>query len=93
MTYRLVVISTEPARQSHTQNTTSLTMHDSVYTNVKSYYSQLAKQHHSDEDGRVKVASAFGYSVEQLLDVPPSANLGLSCGNPTDVARINQVRH
>ena len=35
-----------------------------------------------------KVAAAFGYSAEELASVPASANMGLSCGNPTATANL-----
>ncbi|KDQ56966.1 hypothetical protein JAAARDRAFT_131028 [Jaapia argillacea MUCL 33604] len=36
------------------------------------------------------VASAFGYSVEELQAIPAEANLGLSCGNPVGAASIKE---
>ena len=34
-----------------------------------------------------RVAAAFGYSADELAALPEEANLGLSCGNPTAMAR------
>ncbi|KZT19124.1 S-adenosyl-L-methionine-dependent methyltransferase [Neolentinus lepideus HHB14362 ss-1] len=36
------------------------------------------------------VASAFGYTAEELRSIPLEANLGLSCGNPVASATIKQ---
>jgi SAM-dependent methyltransferase len=34
------------------------------------------------------LAEAFGYSAEELTSIPPEANMGLSCGNPTATAHL-----
>ncbi|EGR52508.1 uncharacterized protein TRIREDRAFT_53428 [Trichoderma reesei QM6a] len=36
------------------------------------------------------VAKAFGYSLEELSDIPQDANLGLSCGNPLATATLRE---
>ncbi|SPO06211.1 related to arsenic methyltransferase Cyt19 [Cephalotrichum gorgonifer] len=36
------------------------------------------------------VATAFGYTEEELTDVPEGANLGLSCGNPFAIANLRE---
>ncbi|KAH0490058.1 hypothetical protein TgHK011_001543 [Trichoderma gracile] len=36
------------------------------------------------------VAKAFGYSLEELSDIPQNANLGLSCGNPLAMATLRE---
>ena len=36
----------------------------------------------------MQVAEAFGYSVAELASIPPEANMGLSCGNPTGIAGL-----
>src|SRR5689334_14015654 len=38
------------------------------------------------------VATAFGYSPEELSGIPEGANLGLSCGNPLVLAKLREVR-
>lgn len=38
------------------------------------------------------VAKAFGYSEQELADIPQESNLGLSCGNPMALASIREVR-
>lgn len=62
--------------------------HDSLYANVQIYYGQAAQ---SNDDGYGHaVASAFGYSREELTNIPSESNLGLSCGNPFAMANIRQ---
>lgn len=39
-----------------------------------------------------RVASAFGYSAEDLATIPANANLGVSCGNPIATANLKPVR-
>ncbi|KAG8668344.1 hypothetical protein FPOAC2_07629 [Fusarium poae] len=36
------------------------------------------------------VAKAFGYTEEELAGIPEGANLGLSCGNPTALAKLRE---
>jgi arsenite methyltransferase len=38
-----------------------------------------------------RVASAFGYSAEELQSIPDKSNLGLSCGNPLAIANLKKV--
>lgn len=38
------------------------------------------------------VAKAFGYSEDELANIPQESNLGLSCGNPLVLASIREVR-
>jgi SAM-dependent methyltransferase len=42
----------------------------------------------TDHDGVRAVAEAFGYSIEELASVPATANMGVSCGNPTAFASL-----
>lgn len=39
------------------------------------------------------VAKSFGYTREELRDIPQDANLGLSCGNPLAIATLREVRN
>ncbi len=39
-------------------------------------------------DNAEALATAFGYSEEELATLPEGANLGLSCGNPQAVAAM-----
>lgn len=37
------------------------------------------------------VAKAFGYSDDELANIPKESNLGLSCGNPLALASIREA--
>lgn len=56
---------------------------------VRDRYGALAR---GDVGSRQQVtrelAGAFGYSPEELADIPDAANLGVSCGNPTATAGL-----
>lgn len=60
----------------------------SIYASVQDGYSWAAKG--NDSNYGHAVASAFGYSKEELTHVPTESNLGLSCGNPFAVAKIRE---
>ncbi|KAL8816663.1 MAG: hypothetical protein Q9191_008292, partial [Dirinaria sp. TL-2023a] len=60
----------------------------SIYASVQDGYSWAAKG--NDGNYGHTVASAFGYSKEELTHVPIESNLGLSCGNPFAVANIRE---
>lgn len=56
---------------------------------VQSKYGSVATSgRSSNQDGVRAIAEAFGYSPEQLADIPAEANMGLSCGNPTAFASL-----
>jgi SAM-dependent methyltransferase len=56
---------------------------------VRSKYGAVATSGLSSAHAGVKaVAEAFGYSAEELASIPAEANMGLSCGNPTAMARL-----
>ena len=56
---------------------------------VQSQYGATATSGLSNDDAGVRaVAEAFGYSGEELASIPASANMGLSCGNPTATANL-----
>ncbi|KAI9722643.1 MAG: hypothetical protein M1812_001574 [Candelaria pacifica] len=59
------------------------------YQIVKDGYSQYARQDQSTAYSE-KVATAFGYSPEDLSSIPEGANLGLSCGNPLGTAKLQK---
>jgi arsenite methyltransferase len=64
-------------------------MSEPVLEHVQSRYAAVAVGGVSGEQAGVRaVAEAFGYSPEELAAVPPEANLGLSCGNPTAFASL-----
>ncbi|KAL8943426.1 MAG: hypothetical protein Q9216_001064 [Gyalolechia sp. 2 TL-2023] len=70
-------------------NTTTLDP-KTVYAGVQEHYGSTAKNDNSDSDYAAKVASAFGYSKEELTHAPAESNLGLSCGNPFAIANIRE---
>jgi SAM-dependent methyltransferase len=56
---------------------------------VQERYGAVARSRlSSDSPGVARVAQAFGYSAEELASIPASANMGLSCGNPTATAHL-----
>ena len=57
-----------------------------IYNNVQSHYSTSSKTHNATYSNTV--ASAFGYSPEELTNAPSESNLGLSCGNPFVIANL-----
>jgi arsenite methyltransferase len=60
-----------------------------ILESVKSKYGAVAESSlSSDHAGVNAVAEAFGYSATELRSIPASANMGLSCGNPTATAHL-----
>ncbi|KAG8165828.1 hypothetical protein KVR01_004380 [Diaporthe batatas] len=59
-----------------------------IYDHVTERYS-AASRGTALEYG-ASVAKAFGYSEEELADIPRESNLGLSCGNPMAMASIRE---
>ena len=60
-----------------------------ILESVRSKYGAVAESKLSNHDEGVQaVAEAFGYSAEELTSIPPEANMGLSCGNPTATAHL-----
>ncbi len=56
---------------------------------VRATYGNAAVSALSNRDASVrKVAEAFGYSSDELQQIPADANLGLSCGNPVATAHL-----
>ncbi|EJC97655.1 NAD-binding protein [Fomitiporia mediterranea MF3/22] len=57
---------------------------------VQGRYGLHAKENESEDYSKYNtlVASAFGYTAEELSSLPLTANLGLSCGNPLTIAHI-----
>jgi hypothetical protein len=60
-----------------------------IYEKVQERYGSVAKG--DDAVYGHKVATAFGYSKEELESIPRDANLGLSCGNPLALAKLKEV--
>jgi SAM-dependent methyltransferase len=64
-------------------------MGDSIADAVRKSYGSVAREGlGSDNPGVRSVASAFGYSDEELASIPAEANMGLSCGNPVAMASL-----
>ncbi|KAL7942073.1 S-adenosyl-L-methionine-dependent methyltransferase [Trichoderma barbatum] len=59
-----------------------------IYDEVGKRYSVAAEGVESQYAG--SVAQAFGYTKEELSDIPQDANLGLSCGNPLAIATLRE---
>lgn len=56
---------------------------------VQDQYGAVARSGLSNDSAAVRsVAQAFGYSAADLASLPPQANMGLSCGNPTALAGL-----
>lgn len=58
---------------------------------VRDQYAGVAKGALSNESIAARsIASAFGYSDDELNQLPAEANMGLSCGNPLALAGIRE---
>lgn len=68
---------------------------EDIYHSVQERYAAVAN--HTEPDNlrkyEQKVATAFGYDIEELRSIPDNANLGVSCGNPLATANIALVRN
>ena len=62
-----------------------------IYEEVREHYS-LASRSTSVKYGEA-VAKSFGYSADELANIPEDANLGLSCGNPLAIASLKEASH
>jgi len=60
-----------------------------IYAEVSKHYSAASKST-AAKYGEA-VAKSFGYSEEELANIPEGANLGLSCGNPLAIASLREV--
>jgi SAM-dependent methyltransferase len=64
-------------------------MSNAIADEVRSKYAAVARSSLSNDHAGVRgVAEAFGYSADELADLPAEANMGLSCGNPTATANL-----
>ncbi|KAJ5966561.1 hypothetical protein N7481_013275 [Penicillium waksmanii] len=63
---------------------------EDTYNSVQERYAAVANQAEPDNQRKYeqKVATAFGYDIEELRSIPDNANLGVSCGNPLATANI-----
>ncbi|MDA0660822.1 MAG: arsenite efflux transporter metallochaperone ArsD [Planctomycetota bacterium] len=58
---------------------------------VRDQYAGVARGELSNDSSSVRsIASAFGYSEDELNQLPSEANMGLSCGNPLALAGIRE---
>ena len=56
---------------------------------VRESYTRVARARSAADESRVaETARRIGYSEEQLEAVPEGANLGVGCGNPTAIDRL-----
>jgi len=59
--------------------------------NVRDQYADVARSELSNDASSVRlIASAFGYSEDELNQLPAEVNMGLSCGNPLALASIRE---
>jgi len=62
-----------------------------IIDDVRDQYAGVAQGKLSNDSLSVRsIASAFGYSEEELNQLPSEANMGLSCGNPVALAGIRE---
>ncbi|KAL1840407.1 hypothetical protein VTJ49DRAFT_481 [Mycothermus thermophilus] len=59
-----------------------------IYEKVREHYSSASRMT-SVKYGET-VAKSFGYSADELANIPQDANLGLSCGNPLAIASLKE---
>jgi len=62
-----------------------------IYDQVREHYSSASRSA-SVKYGEA-VAKSFGYSADELANIPKDANLGLSCGNPLAIASLKEASH
>lgn len=62
-----------------------------IIDDVRDQYAGVARGDLSNDSSSVRsIASAFGYSEDELNQLPSEANMGLSCGNPLALAGIRE---
>lgn len=68
---------------------------EDTYHSVQDRYAGVARQAGPDNQRSYerKVATAFGYDLENLRSIPENANLGVSCGNPLATVNIGTEGH
>ena len=68
-------------------------MSQTITSQVEAFYGTCAGDTSSNKDAyNQRIATAFGYSVEELQGIPGTANLGLSCGNPLATTNLKKVK-
>ena len=69
-------------------------MSQTITAQVEDFYSNCATS--GTQPGRAtynnRIATAFGYTAEELQAIPDTANLGLSSGNPLATANLKEVQ-
>ena len=60
-----------------------------IYQKVQERYSSAANGPVGDKERQI--AESFGYSADELSSIPDGANLGLSCGNAIEIAKLDKV--
>ena len=64
---------------------------NSKTTSVQDQYAAVARSGLTNDSAAVRsIASAFGYSMEDLQSLPTQANMGVSCGNPLAMAGLRE---
>lgn len=62
-----------------------------ITDDVRDQYAGVAQGELSNDSSAVRsIASAFGYSEDELNQLPAEANMGLSCGNPLAMAGLRE---
>ena len=81
-----------PLLQNHlfNRNRQPTKMTENTYNAVQCCYGNIAKNTTQD-DSQEKIATAFGYSANDLASLPEKTNLGVSCGNPVAYANMKEV--
>ncbi|KAK9371752.1 S-adenosyl-L-methionine-dependent methyltransferase [Lipomyces chichibuensis] len=62
-----------------------------VYRHVQEHYGEIANHAalpNLPDKYQEKVATAFGYTLQDIRSIPGNANLGVSCGNPLATANV-----
>ncbi|KAK9350328.1 S-adenosyl-L-methionine-dependent methyltransferase [Lipomyces doorenjongii] len=62
-----------------------------LYRHVQEHYGKIANHTaltNLSDKYQEKVATAFGYTLQDIQSIPGNANLGVSCGNPLATANI-----
>ncbi|KAK3349892.1 S-adenosyl-L-methionine-dependent methyltransferase [Lasiosphaeria hispida] len=59
-----------------------------IYKQVSEHYSAASKG--TSVGYGTTIAKSFGYSEDELANIPEGANLGLSCGNPMAIASLRE---
>jgi len=64
---------------------------DDVQNHLRNQYAGVARGGLSNDSSSVRsIAASFGYSNDDLNQLPAEANMGLSCGNPLALAGLSE---